>query len=375
MDRLLISADSHVTEPMDLWTDSLPEHLRADGPRIDVVDGATCLMVGGTVLRRFKPPKSATPTDTGALVKAAEDERRASMVSKGASDPGVRLKDMDTDGVWGEVMFPNLGFMFAYRIANPELQVAVCRIYNDWLADTYIGESDRFCPVPMLPILDVDTCVAELRRFADRGFRAAMVPVHTDARPYNDAAYDPLWATAAELGMPLCFHAGTGRTMTPAHGPGGAVVNYVLTVGAGPMEAASYLCGSGVLMRHPDFRVVLVECGSGWLAWALHAMDDAYREHHQFVNPELDLLPSEYFRRQGFVTFQHDPVGFHNVALTGDDCLMWGSDYPHSEGTWPESRQYLERQLDGVSAATADKVLFDNAARLYRFKVPSTVGS
>src|SRR5436309_15558011 len=81
----------------------------------------------------------------------------------------------------------------------------------------------------------------------------------------------------------------------------------------------------------------MVECGSGWLAWVLHAMDDAYREHHMFVRPKLELLPSEYFRRQGAVTFQHDPVGLANIPFTGDRCLLWGSDYPHPGGTWPNS--------------------------------------
>jgi predicted TIM-barrel fold metal-dependent hydrolase len=198
-----------------------------------------------------------------------------------------------------------------------------------------------------------------------------MLPAHIDVRPYNDPAYEPLWSAAEDLGLPLSFHAGTGRTQTPAHGPGGAVINYVVTVAA-PMETVAYLCGSGVLARHPRLRVVMVECGSGWLAWALHAMDDAYREHHMFVRPKLAELPSEYFRRQGAVTFQHDPVGLANIPFTGDRCLMWGSDYPHPEGTWPHSREVLARQLAGVPEETAARVVLRNAAELYRFHPPDT---
>jgi predicted TIM-barrel fold metal-dependent hydrolase len=366
---LLISADTHVTEPMGLWTAGLPPHLRDRGPRIELRDGTSCMMVEDTVVRRFKTRQE--DVKGGDLVRATEEENRASMVSKGASDPDVRLRDLDVDGVWGEVMFPNQAFMCVHRIEDPGLQIEVCRLYNDWLADLYIGTSDRFCPVGLLPILDLDESVAEMRRLDAKGFRAVLLPVHVDSRPYNDPAYDKLWAAAAELGIPLTFHAGTGRTMTPAHGPGGAVINYVVTVGSGPMEGVAYLCGSGVLARHPELRVVMVECGSGWLAWALHAMDDAYREHAHYVEPKLELLPSEYFRRQGAVTFQSDPVGFHNVPFTGDECLMWGSDYPHSEGTWPDSREYLARQLAGVPEETQRKVLFDNAARLYRFRVPA----
>jgi predicted TIM-barrel fold metal-dependent hydrolase len=195
------------------------------------------------------------------------------------------------------------------------------------------------------------------------------MPTHIDVRPYNDPAYEPVWSAAEALRMPLTFHAGTGRSQTPAHGAGGAVINYVVTVGA-PMETVAYLCGAGILERHPNLRVVMVECGSGWLAWAMHAMDDAYREHHEWVRPKLKLLPSEYFRRQGAVTFQYDPVGLANIPFTGERCLMWGSDYPHPEGTWPNSRKILDRQMAGVDEATIRKVVRDNAAELYRFTPP-----
>ncbi len=369
MSRTLISADTHVKEPVDLWTSGLPEEMRTLGPRIDVRDGQTCMMVEETVIRRFR---TAPQMSSKSVVSAVESELGDEMVSKGDCNPDVRLRDLDLDGVWGEVMFPNLAIFLVHQIQNPALQVAVARLYNDWLADLYIGTSDRFCPVGMLPVLDIEASTAELHRLSRKGFRAVLLPVHCDARPYNDPAYEPMWSAAEELGMPLTFHAGTGRTMTPAHGAGGAVVNYVVTVGCGPMETVSYLCGSGVLARHPELRVVMVECGSGWLAWVMHAMDDAYREHNMFVNPKLELLPSEYFRRQGLVTFQHDPVGFHNTNFTGDDCLMWGSDYPHAEGTWPNTVDYLARQLVGVSEETADKVLLKNAASLYQFRLPAT---
>ena len=137
------------------------------------------------------------------------------------------------------------------------------------------------------------------------------------------------------------------------------------------METVAYLCGSGVLARFPGLRVVMVECGSGWLAWVLHAMDDAYREHHMFVRPKLELLPSEYFRRQGAVTFQHDPVGLANIPFTGDRCLLWGSDYPHPEGTWPNSQEVLARQFAGVAAEAMERIVCRNAAELYRFRLPT----
>src|SRR2546426_1845044 len=355
--RLLISADSHVMEPLDLWTSHLPAELRARGPRIEVRNDVPCLMVEDLVVRRFstlrQPEKEGWKT-----------------FSSGASDPMGRLRDLDTDGVWGEVIYPNIAFFCCFHVRDAELQAATARLYNDWVAERFLDVSDRFAPVAVIPIADVARAVAELERAAARGFRGALLPAHIDFRPYNDPAYEPLWAAAQSLDIPLTFHAGTGRSQTPAHGPGGAVINYVVTVG-GPMETVAYLCGAGVLARFPGLRVVMVECGSGWLAWVLHAMDEAYREHHMFVQPKLELLPSEYFRRQGAVTFQHDPVGIANIPFTGDRCLLWGSDYPHPEGTWPRSQEVLARQLEGLDEDTVDRIVTRNAAELYRFRLPA----
>lgn len=370
MDRLLISADSHVMEPLDLWTRQMPEAMRSRGPRIELRGGAQCLMVEDTIVRKFgRLGENVADESSPDALHAGDEGKPAKNFSMGAADPDRRLRDLDLDGVWGEVIYPNLAFFCCFMIKSPEIQVATARVYNDWAADRFIGASERFAPVALLPVLDIDAAVGEMERTAARGFRAMMMPTHIDVRPYNDPAYETVWSAAEALGMPLTFHAGTGRSQTPAHGAGGAVINYVVTVGA-PMETVAYLCGAGILERHPNLRVVMVECGSGWLAWAMHAMDDAYREHHEWVRPKLKMLPSEYFRRQGAVTFQNDPVGLANIPFTGERCLMWGSDYPHPEGTWPHSRKFLERQLKGVPEATIRRVVRDNAAELYRFSPP-----
>ena len=356
MPRLLISADCHVTEPPDLWTTGLPEGLRARGPRVELVEGRTCLLVEDRVARKLPP-----------LGEGAGSPERPAFWQP--DDPAARLAALERDGVWAEVMYPNIAFFCTYVIEDPALQAATCRVYNDWLADRF-GACERVAGVGLVPARDVQASVAELKHIRARGLRAALLPAHSDERPYNDAAWEPVWEAAAALGLPLSFHAGTGREQTPARGPGAAVVNYVVTV-AGPMETVAYLCASGVLERHPELRVGMVECGAGWLAWSLEAMDDAYREHHAWVRPRLAELPSFYFRRQGFVTFQRDPVGIANRARTGERCLLWGSDYPHPEGTFPESRRVVEEQFAGVPEASAERILFRNAAELYGLPLPA----
>ncbi len=355
----LISADCHVTEPTDLWSSALPSGMRDRGPRIEVRDERPCIVVEDHITYRF--PRLPEGVAAEAVGKAA--------AARPGDDVPTRLAALDQDGVWGEVLYPHLGFFCAFEIRDPQLQIAVCQVYNDWLSETF-GAHPRFAPIGLLPSLDIDASVRELERIREIGLSGGLLPCHADFRPYNDPAYNPMWEAAAGLRLPLHFHAGSGRDQAPARGPGGAVVNYVVTV-SGPIETASYLCASGVLERHPELRVGLVECGAGWLAWTLDAMDDAYTEHHAWVRPKLAELPSFYFRRQGFVTFQRDPVGLANAGLTGSRCLLWGSDHPHPEGTFPESRRILDEQMRGIDPDVVRRVVRDNAVELYGFELPA----
>ena len=351
----VLSADCHVTEPPDLWTRELPPGLRARGPRLEVREGRTCLVVEDRVARKLPPAPPGVQSGEAARFWRPDD-------------PDERQRALEGDGVWAEVMYPNLAFFCTFAIEDPELQAATCRVYNDWLAARF-GGRPRVAPVGLVPVRDVRAAVRELERLPGLGLRGALVPMHADFRPYNDPAWEPLWEAAAGLRLPLSFHAGTGRDQTPAHGPGAAVVNYVVTV-SGALETLGYLCASGVLERHPELRVGMVECGAGWLAWTLDAMDDITREHHAWVRPRLREPPSAYFRRQGFVTFQRDPVGLANVERTGARCLLWGSDYPHPEGTYPESRKVLAEQFRGVPEDVAERILRSNAAELYGLPLP-----
>ncbi len=356
MIRLAISADGHVTEPADLWSTHLPPSLRARGPRAEVRDGMIALMVENRLVRKMidAPPEMAEGSEV-------------SLEGWGENDPTARLETLAKDGVSGEVLYPTMAFFTAYAIEDGALQAAVCEVYNDWLVDTF--SDPRYAPVAILPASQPDVAARELARLAPRGVRAALMPAHSDELPYNRKEWEALWETASGLGISLSFHAGTGRHQAPVRGPGGAVTNYVVTI-SGPLETASILCAAGILERYPKLQVVMVECGAGWLAWALDAMDEAYREHEMFVKPKLKALPSEYFRRQGAVTFQCDPVGIRNRDRTGDRCLLWGSDYPHPEGTYPKSREILEQQFEGVPQDSVDRITWHNAAELYGLATP-----
>jgi predicted TIM-barrel fold metal-dependent hydrolase len=349
---LINSADSHVVEPLELWQERLPTRLRERAPRREIEGDRIFFIVEGM------PPKRmgyTTPRD-------GEEER----FRAGGWDPGERIKDLDADGIWGEVLYPTIA-LFGFLIPDTELRWACASAYNDWLAETFAQESNRFAGAAMIPVQEPDLAVAEIERVAKLGLRSLMLPMHApEDRPYNSPDYDPIWAVAQAHGFPCSFHVGTGGNPWLERGPGGAVINYV-HVGVGAQITLTYLAASGVLERFPDLHVIMVECGAGWLAWVLERMDEAFEEHASWVNPKLAMKPSDYIRRQGHVTFGNDASGVVNRGFTGVEPLLWASDYPHPEGTWPHTRETLDRIFAGVPEDETELIIGGTAARLYGF--------
>jgi predicted TIM-barrel fold metal-dependent hydrolase len=357
------SADSHVVEPLDLWVQRLPASLKERAPRIADVDGEPRLLVEGMVPRRMGGGGN-TDAEQRDRERAGEGHFRA-----GGWDPDQRIVDLDKDGVWGEVLYPTIA-LFAFMIPDPELRWASARAYNDWLAETFGAQSQRFAGAAMIPVHEIEPAVAEIERIAGLGLRSIMLPIQApESRPYNSREYDPVWAAAQAHGLPVSFHVGTGSNPVTERGLGGAVINYV-EVGLGAQRTLAYLAASGVLERHPDLHVVMVECGAGWLAWLLERMDEAFEEHAHWVQPKLPEPPSFYVRRQGHVTFGNDGAGVVNRGFTGVEPLLWASDYPHPEGTWPHTRETLDRIFSGVPDTERELVTYFTTARLYGLDAP-----
>ena len=356
---MIISADSHVVEPFDLWQRGLPPAMRERAPRIEEQDGRWVFVVEGIPPRKMGGTGGATNGD---------GDEHAERMRSGGWDPDQRVVDLDEDGVWGEVLYPTIA-LFGFMIPDQELRQACARVYNDWLGETFAPDP-RFAAAALIPVQDIDFAVSEIERAASLGLRSAMLPISPpDDRRYNDAAYDPIWAAAAAHGFPVSFHVGTGANPVTERGPGGAVINYV-EVGLGAPRTLAYLAASGVLERHPELHVVMVECGAGWLAWLMERMDEAFEEHAGWVKPKLAEPPSFYVRRQGHVTFGNDASGVENRAFTGVEPLLWASDYPHPEGTWPHTRETLARIFGHVSDAEREAITGGTTQSLYRFELP-----
>jgi predicted TIM-barrel fold metal-dependent hydrolase len=355
-DALIVSSDSHVNEPRELYRERVPAGLR---------DKVEQEFLGP--MQALKPTKQ-----DGYNPRFPEEvERLKAEAAGGRWDPQARIPDQEMDAVDVDIMFPTAG-LTVLIVDDPELRFALAHAYNDAIWDNFSAYSQRFIPEAIIPPEPTDMAVAEVQRVAKLGFKTIFLPSQSPGNSYNRPAHDPLWDVLEDLEMPVSFHIGTGHNPRVERGPGGAVINYALQAqGDGPM-LTTYLCASGVLMKHPKLRFAIIESGASWVAWIMNAMDEAYVHHYMSVRDfeRLDLLPSEYFKRQGHACFMYDPPALRNIAYTGADCLMWGNDYPHREATWPRSQQEIPEQFVGadVTEAQMRMLLGGNAARLYKLE-------
>src|SRR5262245_929355 len=339
---MIVSADSHVGEPKDLYHARLPAAMHARAREVDTRHRNRYLHDLLQLIAEGPTPE----TDAARAARPIADEPRAADPG-GAADPERRRRDMELDGVSAEVMYPSQG-LHVHSIPDPELQLACARAYNDWAYGAFGKDFDTFMPAALVPVADVEAGIRELERVAGLGFRCVAVPAAApEGQPYNEPVYEPLWTAAEAARLALSFHVGTGHSPILARGAGGAVINYAY-VGIVAQQTVCYLTAAGILARHPDLHVAIVEGGAGWLSWVLERMDEAYTEHHMAVQPKLELLPSEYYKRQGHASFQVDLSALKLIELTGPEVLIWGSDYPHPEGTWPHSQEKLAEQLKDI---------------------------
>lgn len=323
------SGDSHVLEPEDLWTQALPRRLADRAPRSERGDKYEVLYIDGHRKDRQL------------------NDFMDAMRPPGARDLDARLKDLDQEGVWGQLAFPSMGFWLV-AIADRELARETVRAWNDWAYSEILCKNERILTPACVSMADVDDAVAELERAAERGFQAVYLPTVVPAeQDYALDRWEPLWTAAERAGMVLGFHIGTGGDTVVFRGPGGAVVNYMETTYPG-MRVVSHMVAGGALDRHPGLKILIAEGGAGWVPAIGDRMDEAYRQHGMFVRPKLSRLPSEIIGQQVYASFQHDRSSVEIVAATGYRNVMWGDDYPHLEGTYGHTQQTLTDLFDGV---------------------------
>ena len=386
MEQTVISADCHIDIswlPEDLFVSRAPERLKDRMPRVTEtergrwwrVDGAELMRVAGSGFsgtdERYVPGASHR-------LDKMEEQGFFSDAAKGLfhpTDPAQRLKDQDIDGISGEVIYGILAVASGFAaggssIKDSEALATVYGIYNQWAADFCKLHPDRFVGLACLTSHDPQMAASQLRQAAGAGLRGAELNVSSAVKPIYQKEWDILWATAGECDMPISFHT-VGlpyRKPDPEAAEECHYINMGINFTLFQLSGAEYMTSillSGACDHHPDFKFVLGECGIGWLPYVLYRMDQEYEDRLFPLN--LSMKPSDFWHRQGYSTFQDEPVTPELVGAIGDDNILWGSDYPHPDGIWPESRSFLERNLASLDQETRAKIIHHNAAKLYKF--------
>lgn len=351
------SGDSHFLEPENLWRDNLPPRLAELMPRaVKDADGEwETVYIDGMAFRRKLPTSAARE-----FMEATNNR------APGAGDVALRLKDLDQEGVWAEVVFPSLG-MWSSSFRTPEALREAIKVSNDWAFETLENFSPRLVSTAQVSTLDVGDAIDELQRVAEMGFRAVYLPVqpHPLQKDYNRDEWETFWATAEEANMVIAFHIGTDPVdltnkngvsgQVRFRGPGGAVLNYTETTFGG-QRAVMKLVASGALDRHPNLKVLVSEGGATWVPFIADRMIEGYRQHAMAVRPKLKRDIREIIYTQVYASFQHDKSAVAVAQYMGYRNVMWGSDYPHMEGTYGHTQQTLHELFDDIDPQTKERI-------------------
>jgi len=373
-----ISADCHLDMiwlPPDLFTSQAPQALKefmpfvadqADGTKRWVDhNGADYGMAGGV-------GASGTPYIPGKQLRVDKMHEAGlydDFKNKGLrrpGDPHLRVKELDRDGMDAEVIY---GILAACaKMKNPEAANEMLRIYNDFMHDFCSHYPDRMIGLACLPYSDIDAAAAEVRRVAKKGMRGVELSCSWHMTPMWHPMWDPLWEAVNETQLPLHFHTFPSvdpelrkqyelpvqRQMTYA-----GLCLFQMTLG----NILTAMMGAAVFERFPNIRMVMGERGIGWIPYVLDRMDFEYKDQYQDL--KLKKLPSEYWRAQCKATFQYDRIGTKLIEDMGVETLMWGSDYPHPDGVWPESAKYIDDQFSHLPADIKYAMTCGNAAKFY----------
>jgi predicted TIM-barrel fold metal-dependent hydrolase len=289
----------------------------------------------------------------------------------GERDPHERLKDMDIDRVEAEVLYSDVEAGVGFNTLADGGRVAAFRAFNNAALDFASVDPKRLLVVCLVPIIDVDEAVSEVERLAREGARAIMLPLYPtdlDLPPYFDPRYERLFSAIEDAGLPISQHVGANEALWH-------ILRYDTTPAKGIFQSlppifmaevlAAWIVG-GVFQRHPRLRVVLVEAGLGWIPYFLERLDTVKKRHGWDHYEMLPELPSHYWRQNMLATFEEDTYGVSQRHLLGVESLMWATDYPHPDSTWPHSQEVLDTHFREVPVEEARAMIGGNAARVYR---------
>lgn len=378
----IIDADSHITEPADVWVSRVPSKYKESVPRVVNQDGADMWVLGDKRLTSVGVTAPAGwPTFPPNYPPTYDD------VHPGAFDAKARLDYMDQARIWAQVLYPNVGGFGSQNFLemdDDELKLLCVSAYNDFLLEWCSADADRLLPVVATPFWDVPATVRELERCISTGARGVLFtgePQRYGLPVLGDHHWDPLWETAKDAGLPIHFHIGNaGSTLEEAaperyakHGVPAAQSYSALSLFLKNGMQCSDLITSGVLNRYPELKFVSVESGIGWLPFMLEATDyswlGAFRPGRE--RTAEDVLPSELFKQSVYVTYWFESVApKYLLDAVPIDNVLFETDFPHTTCLFNNIQETIAAGLGHVDNGTRRKVLWNNAASLYAIPEP-----
>ncbi len=372
----VVDVDSHVLEPSDLWENYLEPEYRSRALRIKKDEkGLEYLEIDGNPSRVQRGGTLSNITAAGKedlehfLSPGAVPYEEARDLAPAGKDAGERVKWLDQEGVDSTLLYPSFGLDWPQDCKDAKLAAAYCRAYNNWLHDFCQGHPGRLIPLAHLSLIEVEEGVKELKRTAKMGFKGAYPPGYSiNGIPYADSYFDPFWAEAQEIGIPISLHV-TGNV----DGFGGNVYDksfagsfwWFLATDMGDIIVTfTSLFQGGLFDKFPNLKLPVVETGSGWLPYWLERLDSLY-DKLSFATP-MKMRPSEYFQRQCWIVAEPDESTVPaTVQHLGADKVLWGSDFPHTEGEPAGALQDLKEHMTSMPAGAQSKILGENAVKLY----------
>lgn len=364
-ERRILDADTHQMEPPGMWEQYIEPRFKERAPRLAQVDGRQAMAVEGESLTAEGKYPFSTPDFLAALMRGMQRFERARGAAFSAAS---RLADMDEHGVDVQILYPTVGGQLLGReFGDAELLAACCRAYNDWTAEYCQAAPERLRWAAMLPLQDDELAVAEARRAAANGSAAFYVrPNPIRGRNLYHRDHFPLWAALEALDRPICIH-DSGSPHLPSYGErmDTHTTGHILAHPFEAMSAMMSLIWYGVFEHFPRLTVVHVEADAGWVPYLLQRMEQHWEFSGNAEHPDLKMRPTEYFRRNVFVACRGDETTLPAVIqLAGDDNVVFNTDYPHPDGTWPWGMERLDAQP--ISEASKRKIRWENAARAFR---------
>ena len=364
----VLDSDIHIIEPPDLWTRYIDPAFRDRAPvGLTEDSGDLRLAHAGTPWGRV-PSNADHASRSKGRDHARNQERWRPFAERGWTSK-VQLEAMDVEGIDVAVVYPSRGlFALAIPEMEPRLAAAMARAYNAWLHEFCQENPERLLGAGMISPFDVSDAIAEARRCVrELGFRAVFLrPNEVNGRNWHDPYYEPLWAALEEMEVPLGFHEGAGSLLRQVGEQFGAnrMLKHVYCHPVEQMLALGSFCAGGILERHPRLRVAFLEGNCSWVPFLLWRLDEHWERLGDVYAPELTMAPSDYFKRQCFVSVECDeePVR-HVIDAIGDDRIVFSTDFPHGDSKFPRAVESFLRLP--ISLESKRKILWDNCAAYY----------